>query len=86
MNFSPSRGPLELIARRMVHALENGREDTARIGEYADCNSEKYRQMVEMIRRDMGFTTLKYLTLEDMIQAIGVPPEGLCTYCWTGKD
>ncbi len=86
LNFSPSRGPLELIARRAVHALEGGKEDTARLDEYTDVNSERYRQMVEMIRREMGFTTLKYQTLEDTIKAIGVPPEGLCTYCWTGKD
>ncbi|MCQ2403246.1 MAG: amidophosphoribosyltransferase [Lentisphaeria bacterium] len=86
LNFSPSRGPLELIARRAVHALEDGKEDEAHMEEYTDCNSEKYKKMVEMICKEMGFTTLKYQTLEDTIAAIGEPPEGLCTYCWTGKE
>lgn len=86
LNFSPSRGPLELIARRAVHEIEHGQEDEAHMEEYVDHNSEKYRQMVELIRKEMGFTTLKYQTLEDTIAAIGVPPEGLCTYCWTGKE
>ncbi len=86
LNFSPSRGPLELIARRAVHTLEDGKEDEAHLEEYADASTEKYRQMVELIRQEMGFTTLKYQTLEDTLKAIGLPPEGLCTYCWNGRE
>ncbi|MGN0866918.1 MAG: amidophosphoribosyltransferase [Oligosphaeraceae bacterium] len=86
LNFSPSRGPLELIARRAVHALEAGKEDEARLEEYTDASTEKYRRMVEWIRQEMGFTTLKYQTLEDTLKAIGLPPEGLCTYCWNGRE
>ena len=86
LNFSPSRGPLELIARRAVHKLEEGREDEAHLEEYADASTEKYRRMVELIRQEMGFTTLKYQTLEDTLKAIGLPPGGLCTYCWNGKE
>lgn len=86
LNFSPSRSPMELIARRAIHAMENGQEDERHFGEYTDAQSPKYREMVERIRQEMGFTSLKYQTLEDMVEAIGFPAEKLCTYCWTGRD
>lgn len=85
LNFSPSRTPLELIARRAVHKLENGKEDEAHLEEYTDHSTGKYGQMVELIRQEMGFTSLKYQTLPDTLKVIGLPPEGLCTYCWDGR-
>ena len=42
--------------------------------------------MLELIRQEMGFTTLKYQTLADTLKGIGLPPGGLCTYCWNGKE
>ena len=86
LNFSPSRSALELIARRAIHTIEEGKEDEKHLEEYIDAQSPKYRQMVELIRKEMGFTTLKFQTLEDLIEAIGFPAEKLCTYCWTGKE
>ena len=77
---------MELIARRAIHALENGKEDEKTIAEYTDFRTEKYRAMVEYIRKEMGFTTLKFQTLEDTIEAIGMDESELCTYCWTGKE
>jgi amidophosphoribosyltransferase len=34
----------------------------------------------------MGLTTLRYQRLDDMVAAIGLPREQLCTYCWTGES
>jgi amidophosphoribosyltransferase len=31
-------------------------------------------------------TTLRYQRLDDLIGAIGLPREQLCTYCWSGQD
>ncbi|MFA5038814.1 MAG: amidophosphoribosyltransferase [Candidatus Omnitrophota bacterium] len=73
----------ELVARRAIRALE-GRE-TEEIGEYLDPKTEKYKKMVQWIERDLEVTTLRYLTAEDMVKAIGLPKEKLCLYCWTGK-
>ena len=42
--------------------------------------------MVEMIRRQQHFTTLKYNRLDDMIEALGIDKEELCTYCWDGRE
>jgi len=76
----------ELIARRAINAIE-GRsvDDIDDIGEYLDPDSDKYRRMVDWIAKDIGVTTLKFQRLEDMVEAIGLPREKLCTYCWTGK-
>jgi amidophosphoribosyltransferase len=41
--------------------------------------------MIEWIRKDLGVTTLRYQTIEEMIESIGLPKEKLCTYCWTGE-
>ena len=53
---------------------------------YADPESEKYLQMIEVIRKKMNLTTLKYQKLDDLIKAIGLPKDKLCTYCWDGKE
>lgn len=85
INFSRSRSDMDLISRRVIHRLENGREDSAILAEYADPNTEKYDCMVEEIRKEMGFTTLRFCRLDDMIEATGLPKERLCTYCWDGR-
>jgi amidophosphoribosyltransferase len=73
----------ELAARRAIRDLEG--HDLKDVSEYIDHNSEKYKQMVEWIARDLGVTTLRYQTVDDMVKAIGRPKEKLCLYCWTGK-
>ena len=55
------------------------------IEEYSDESSDKYKAMVARIGETMGLTTLKYQKLDDMVRAIGMPKEKLCTFCWTGK-
>ena len=42
--------------------------------------------MVEGIRKRLGFTSLKYQKLDDLVSAIGLPKEKLCTYCFDGCD
>jgi amidophosphoribosyltransferase len=41
--------------------------------------------MVEWIRRDLNVTSLKYLHIEDMIEAIGLTEDQLCLCCWRGR-
>ncbi len=73
----------ELVARKAIRALEG--KDIDDVSEYLDPNSEKYKKMIEWIAKDLGVTTLRYQLIDDMVKAIGVPKEKLCTYCWTGK-
>ncbi|MCD6405178.1 MAG: amidophosphoribosyltransferase [Planctomycetes bacterium] len=78
-----TRSEEELAARRAIRALEG--KDIEDVSAYTEAGSREYAEMVEWIRRDLGATTLAYLELGDMIKAIGLPPEKLCTYCWTGR-
>ena len=78
-----TRSTSELAARRAIRSIEG--RDIEDVSGYLDAKSEKYARMVEWIRRELGATTLKYQTLEDMIQAIGLPREKLCLHCWSGE-
>lgn len=82
LNFSRSRSELDLIARKCIKELE-GKAD-AYLDEYADADSEKYRRMIDLINTKLGFTSLRYQRLDDMVKAIGLPKDKLCTYCWDG--
>jgi amidophosphoribosyltransferase len=74
----------ELAARRAIKALE-GKIKIDNIEEYLNPESDKYKAMVDWITKDLNVTSLKYQTMDDMIKAIGLPKDRLCTYCWSGK-
>jgi amidophosphoribosyltransferase len=82
LNFSRSRSELDLAGRRAIRELE-GRDDSP-LAEYADPQSEKYCLMVDRIRHRLNLTSLQYQTLPDMLGAIDLPKEKVCTYCWDG--
>jgi len=87
LNFSRSRCELDLAARRAIARLEACEEPTdAMIGPYLEYGSPKYLAMVEEIRKGLNLNTLKFQKLEKLIEAIGVDPSKVCTYCWTGRD
>jgi amidophosphoribosyltransferase len=73
----------ELAARKAIKSLEG--HDVDDVSEYLDENSEKYKRMIEWIAMDLGVTTLRYQTVDDMVEAVGRPKEELCLYCWTGE-
>lgn len=87
LNFSRSSSEMDLITRRVIAKLE-GTEDVSEdtLQQYTDPESPKYDQMVEEIRKELKFTTLRYNRLDDMLAAVGLPEEKLCTYCWNGKE
>jgi amidophosphoribosyltransferase len=84
LNFSRSRSELDLAARTAIHGLVG--ENVGNLNEYAQADSEKYAAMVENIRKRLNLTTLQYQRLEDLVDAIGLPKEKLCTYCWDGAE
>lgn len=87
LNFSRSKSVMDLAARKSIEELE-GRGDVSRdlLSEYSNPNSGKYRGMVERTRIRLGLTSLKYQRLEDLVEAIGLPKEMLCTHCWDGSS
>ena len=84
LNFSRSRSVLDLAARKAIHELEG--DPNVALDDYANPDSDQHARMVERIRRHLGLTTLKYQRLDDMVAAIGLPREKLCTYCWNGCE
>ena len=86
LNFSRSTSDMDLIARRVIARLENGNETEEDLKEYADPESEKYQNMVEEIRKEQKFTTLRFNRLDDMLEATGLKRCKLCTYCWNGEE
>ncbi|HIV17994.1 MAG TPA: amidophosphoribosyltransferase [Candidatus Merdivicinus intestinigallinarum] len=85
LNFSRSSSEMELITRRTIMELE-GEGGFDHLDEYADSKTERYKKMVEAIGKKLDFTTLGYQTLDGMLEAIGLPKDQVCTYCWTGKE
>jgi amidophosphoribosyltransferase len=81
---SSTRTASELATHRAICALE-GDAGAEHLDEYLDHRSERYRRMVEWIRSYINVTSLKYPPIGDMIQAIGIPEENLCLYCWRGR-
>ena len=86
LNFSNSRSELDLAARRAIEKLEGREPDDMMVAEYAVYGSEKYNKMVELVRRELNLTSLRYQKLERLIEAIGLPREKICTYCWDGRE
>ncbi len=84
LNFSRSRSELDLAGRRAVEALE-GRHDK-NLDKYADPTSPQHAAMVDWIASRLRLTSLRYQRLDDLVEAIGVPREKLCTFCWSGQD
>jgi amidophosphoribosyltransferase len=84
LNFSRSRSELDLAGRWAIAELEGEQPDN--LDKYADPESDEYAAMLEVIRKRLGLTTLKYQRLGDLVTAIGLPKERLCTYCWDGAE
>ncbi len=86
LNFSRSKSEMELITRVVIREFEGDDVSEETLLEYADYNSEKYEKMVKRIGEKLNFTSLRYHRLDDMIEAVGIDPDKLCTYCWSGKE
>lgn len=86
LNFSRSNSELDLITRRVIERLENANVTDEILQEYADPESEKYEKMVEEIRKELNFTSLRFNRLDDMLDATGLDRCKLCTYCWDGRE
>jgi len=84
LNFSRSKSEQDLAGRRTLRELEGGKDNA--LDEYADPSSERYAAMVDRIRQMLRLTTLTYQRLDDLVAAIGLPKESLCTYCWDGCE
>lgn len=85
LNFSRSKSEMDLITRRMILRLE-GCITPKLIEEYSNPDGEKYKNMVDEIRKELNFTSLQFNRLDDMKKACEIDESKLCTYCWDGKE
>ncbi len=84
LNFSRSKSELDLAGQKAIRELVG--DAPTNFEEYADHTGDKYAAMIERIRRRLGLTSLQYQRLGDLVSAIGLPKEKLCTYCWDGAE
>ena len=87
INFSASRSSFDLVTRRTIRDIEQTENFSDEVlQQYADPDSPKYAEMVERMRKEMGLTSLKFMRLDDLVKAIGLPKEQLCTHCWDNSS
>ena len=85
LNFSRATDDMELIARRVIMELE-GEEGFKYVDEYIDSSTERGKSLRKAISDKFNFASLEFQSLEGIIEAIGIEPCKLCTYCWNGKE
>lgn len=84
IGFTASKSPLELITRRIIKELEG--DENKNLEKYATTDSPEYNRMVEIMRERFGFTSLRFNTLETLVESIGLPKCKLCTHCFDGSS
>jgi amidophosphoribosyltransferase len=85
LNFSTSRSKLDLAGRSVINEIEGGDQDI-NLEHYLIPGSDKYVQMTERIRQRLRLTSLQYQKLADLVDAIGLAKQKLCTHCWDGSS
>lgn len=86
LNFSRSTSELDLIARRIIRRREGDDVSKEVLEDYANPESQNYKEMIDEICKELNFTSLRFHRLDDMIESVGLPECQLCTYCWNGKE
>ena len=87
LNFTRSASEDDNIARRAIKSIEGvDKLDEETLAKYTEFGSESYRKMLEYIRENLNFTSLEYLSLDRMLETVGIDKCKLCTYCWNGKE
>ena len=84
IGFTSSKSPLELITRRIIKELEG--DENKNLDKYAKTDSPEYKKLVSIIAERFGLSSLKFNTLETLIEAIGLPKCKVCTHCFDGSS
>ena len=82
LNFSRSNSEYDLITRRVIREREGENVSDEILKDYADPDSTNYKEMLDEIKKQLNFTSLRFHRLDDMVESVGLPKEKLCTYCW----
>lgn len=85
LNFTASKSEMELIGRRVIARLEESGFH-ASVEDYATTGTEAYKRMVDEIRKELGLDSLRFCSLETLVEAIGLPKCRICTHCFDGSS
>ena len=77
---------MELICRQVIREEEGEAVSREILDDYVNPDSDRYHRMLDRICERMGFTSLRYNRLDDMLEAVGIDKDKLCTYCWDGQE
>lgn len=84
VNFSASKNEYDLITRRVIREFEG--ENPVNIAQYAKTDSPEYQRMVQKIAEGFNLSSLRFSTIEDLVESIGLPKECICTHCFDGSS
>ena len=84
LNFSISRTKYDLAGIKAISELKGAVE--VDMDKYLDEETDEYKSMVEQIRKRLKLTSLMYQRMDDLVEAIGLPKEKICTHCWDGTS
>lgn len=84
IGFTASKSDMELITRQIIKELEGDEND--KLEAYATTGSPEYNRMVEIIAKRFGLSSLKFNTIETLVEAIGLPKCKVCTHCFDGSS
>lgn len=82
INFTSSKSDMELITRRIIERFEG--DANKNLDKYATTGSPEYERMVAAIAEELGLTSLRFNSVEELIRAIGLPKCQVCTHCFDG--
>lgn len=84
IGFTQSNSDLELITRRIIQELEG--DHTKKLELYANPECAEHKCMVECMRKKFRLTSLKFNSIDNLVKAIGLPKECICTHCFDGTS
>ena len=84
IGFTSSKSDMELITRRIIAEFEG--DANKNLDKYATTDSPEYKRMVKEIAERLNLDSLKFSSIEDLVQAIGLPKCRVCTHCFDGSS
>lgn len=87
LNFSTSRSSLDLITRRVIRDLESSENVSSEVlAEYANETTSRYKNMTDEIAKRIGVNSIRFQSLNLMVESIGLPKESVCTHCFDNSS
>ena len=77
---------MDLITRRVIKQLEGENVSDETLKKYCNPDTPEYANMLEEIRKQLHFTSLRFHRLDDMLDSVGIDHCKMCTYCWNGEE